>query len=90
MQMTSQFLGVVRNLFRKVTVRRRERALRVCETLPLGDRRFLMVVQFEQRRFLVGATNHSISLLERLDERGHPLPEPQEPRWSDSLWKRPH
>jgi flagellar biogenesis protein FliO len=66
------------------------RALRVCETLPLGDRRFLMVVQFEQRRFLVGATNHSISLLERLDERGHPLQESQEPRWSDSLWKRPH
>ena len=86
----SQMLITIRNALRKVKVRRRERALQLCETLPLGDRRFLIVVRFEGRRFLIGATNQSISLIERLDERGHALPEPQERRWSDSLWKRPH
>lgn len=50
-----------------VTIRRRERSLRICETLPLGDKRFLAIVQFEGRRFLIGATNQSISLLDRLD-----------------------
>ncbi len=54
------FLGSLR-------IHRRERSLRVCETLPLGDKRFLAVVQFEERRFLIGATNQSISLLDRLD-----------------------
>ena len=86
----SQLFVTVCNAVRKVKVRRRERSLRLCETLPLGERRFVMVVQFEQRRFLIGTTNQSISLLERLDERVDPLPEAQEPRWADSLWKRPH
>jgi flagellar biogenesis protein FliO len=89
-QTISQLLVTLRNALRKVKVRRRERALQLCETLPLGERRFLIVVRFEGRRFLIGATNQSISLIERLDERGHPLPEPQERRWNDSLWKRPH
>jgi flagellar biogenesis protein FliO len=86
----SQLLAAVGNSLRKVKVRRRERALQLCETLPLGDRRFVMVVQFERRRFLIGATNQSISLLDRLDDHGHPPSEPQVPGWSDSLWKRPH
>ena len=89
-QTISQLLVTLRNALRKVKVRRRERALQLCETLPLGERRFLIVVRFEGRRFLIGATNQSISLIERLDERGHPLPEPEERRWNDSLWKRPH
>jgi len=74
----------------KVKVRRRTRSLQLCEALSLGERRFLMVVQFEGRRFLIGATNQSISLLERLDDRGHAAPDPQERLWTDSLWKRPH
>jgi flagellar biogenesis protein FliO len=86
----SHLLATIRNTLRKVKVRRRERALQLCETLPLGDRRFLIVVRFEGRRFLIGATNQSISLIEKLDERGRTLPGPHERRWSDSLWKRPH
>lgn len=86
----SRLLIAVRNTLRKVKVRRQKRSLRLCETLPLGERRFLMVVQFERRRFLIGATNQSISLLDRLDDRGHPTEELKESRWDDSLWKRPH
>jgi flagellar biogenesis protein FliO len=86
----SQLLEAVRKAMSKVKVRRRTRSLQLCEALSLGERRFLMVVQFEGRRFLIGATNQSISLLERLDERGHAAPDPQERLWTDSLWKRPH
>ncbi len=60
--------ATVRDAARTVRMHRRERSLRVCETLSLGERRFLMVVQFEQRKFLIGTTSQSISLLQRLDE----------------------
>ena len=43
--------------------RRPARQLRLCETLSLGERRFVAVVQFEQQRFLLGGTGNSIALL---------------------------
>jgi len=45
---------------------RRERKLRLCETLPLGEKRFLAVVQVNRQQFLVGATANAISLLKEL------------------------
>jgi flagellar biogenesis protein FliO len=50
----------------QIAAGRRERSLRLCETLPLGERRFLAVVLVEQQRFLVGASGSSIALLARL------------------------
>jgi flagellar biogenesis protein FliO len=44
----------------------RPRRLRLCETLPLGERRFVAVVEFEQARFLLGGTSSSVVLLARL------------------------
>lgn len=64
---------VLAELLRSVKVRRRERAFRLCETLPLGEKRFLAVVQFEQKRFLIGATSNAITLLDRLDCAASPL-----------------
>jgi hypothetical protein len=46
--------------------RRAPRRLRLCESLPLGERRFVAVVEFEQSRFLVGGTSASLVLLARL------------------------
>jgi hypothetical protein len=46
--------------------RRPPRRLRLCESLPLGERRFVAVVEFERARFLVGGTSASLVLLERL------------------------
>jgi hypothetical protein len=42
------------------------RRLRLAESLPLGDRRFVAVVEFEQQRFLVGGTSASLVLLATL------------------------
>lgn len=53
---------------RGITIRPRVRSLRLCETLPLGEKRSLMVVQFHDQRLLIGATSHSISLLQRLNQ----------------------
>ena len=51
---------------RRLVRGRRERRLRLRETLSLGERRFLAVVEFQQQEFLVGGTSSSIALLARL------------------------
>src|SRR5271170_784647 len=48
--------------------RRPEKRLRLCESLPLGERRFVAVVEFEKARFLVGGTATTLVLLSRLGE----------------------
>ena len=45
---------------------RQPRRLRLCESLPLGERRFVAVVEFERSRFLLGGTSGSLVLLARL------------------------
>ncbi|MGH9483316.1 MAG: flagellar biosynthetic protein FliO, partial [Terriglobales bacterium] len=45
---------------------RRAQRLRLVETLPLGERRFVAVVSIDGHEFLVGATPHSLALLGEL------------------------
>lgn len=53
------------------------RRLRLCESLPLGERRFVAVVEFEQARFLVGGTSTSLVLLARLENRADEIAPPR-------------
>ena len=53
-------------LTRRAWRTRRQRRLRLCETLALGEKRFLAVVAFEQQEFLVGGTGSTITLLTQL------------------------
>jgi flagellar biogenesis protein FliO len=55
---------------RILQIHRQPRRLRLCESLPLGDRRFVAVVEFEQSRFLVGGTAGSLVLLAKLEGLG--------------------
>ena len=57
--------------------RRPPRRLRLCESLPLGDRRFVAVVEFDESRFLVGGTSASLVLLARLSDGGNDRPSRQ-------------
>ena len=50
--------------------RRTPRRLRLCESLPLGERRFVAVVEFDRERFLLGGTPSSLVLLARLADGG--------------------
>jgi flagellar biogenesis protein FliO len=60
----------------RVAKSRRSRRLRVCETLSLGERRFLAIVEFDQEEFLVGGGGNSLELLARLHE-GRVITEPR-------------
>jgi flagellar biogenesis protein FliO len=66
----ARFFATLREAARHVKVRRAERSLRLCETLALGERRLLLLVQCERRRYLLGAGVHGITLIDRLNERG--------------------
>jgi flagellar biogenesis protein FliO len=46
---------------------RAPRRLRLQETLPLGEHRFVAVIEFESRRLLIGGTPSSLVLLAHLD-----------------------
>jgi len=56
--------------------RRTPRALRLAESLALGDRRFVAVIEYGSARFLVGGTSASLVLLTRLDRAGEAMPDP--------------
>ncbi len=43
--------------------------LRLCESLPLGERRFVAIIEFEDSRFLIGGTSNSLVLLAPLKGR---------------------
>jgi len=61
------FTALATRVHRGIERRRSARRLRLSETLSLGEKRFLAVVQFQQQEFLVGGTGNSIALLARLD-----------------------
>jgi flagellar biogenesis protein FliO len=56
----------IRAAFSNVSIQRRPRSLKICETLSLGEKRLLLVVECEGQRFLIGATAQNISLLQSL------------------------
>jgi hypothetical protein len=49
--------------------------LRVLETVTLGDKRLVAVIQADGRRFLVGGGTSGVSLLTALDQAQKPLDE---------------
>lgn len=51
-----------------VRVRRAPRQLRLCESLALGEKRLVAVIQYEGQKFLVGGSAHSVNLLARLGD----------------------
>ena len=58
-------LGRALSFLKTVGFVRRPRALRVRETLALGERRQLLVVEWESQSYLLGATPQGIVLLDR-------------------------
>jgi len=48
----------------RVKIRRNVRALRLEETLSLGDRRMLAIVEWKGEKLLLGVTTQQITLLE--------------------------
>ncbi len=63
----------LRSLPRGMVGRRRVKRLRLRETLSLGEKRFLAVVEFDQEEFLVGGTGCSLALLTRVQSGTRPV-----------------
>ena len=63
----------LRSVPRGMVGRRREKRLRLRETLSLGEKRFLAVVEFDQEEFLVGGTGSSLALLTRVQSGTRPV-----------------
>jgi flagellar biogenesis protein FliO len=55
-------------LWHKLERRSTPRKLRLCESLSLGEKRFLAIVQFETQQFLVGGGSNNVAVLARLGE----------------------
>ncbi len=47
---------------------KRAKRLRLCESVSLGDKRLVAVIEYEGRTFLVGGGPQSVTLLTRLGE----------------------
>jgi flagellar biogenesis protein FliO len=62
-------MSAARFLWQRVSrvTHRQPRGLRLCESLSLGERRFVAVVEFESARFLLGGTSGSLVLLTKLE-----------------------
>jgi flagellar biogenesis protein FliO len=66
----SRFLSFLGRFVALASARRRERRLRLCEMLALGDKRFVAVVEYGQEKFLLAGTPQNISLLHRMPRDG--------------------
>jgi flagellar biogenesis protein FliO len=53
---------------KNVRVQPARKTLRVCESVSMGERRFVAVIQVDNQRFLIGGGTGSVSLLSRLAE----------------------
>jgi hypothetical protein len=53
----------------RTKAQRKTRKLRVCESVQLGDKRFVALIQADGQRFLIGGTSSSVSVLATLPSR---------------------
>jgi flagellar biogenesis protein FliO len=44
----------------------RQRSLRLCESLSLGEKRIVAVIEYDDQRYLLAATPQNVSLLQSL------------------------
>ena len=63
-----QIWSALQWIVQRVKVQQARKNLRVCETVSLGEKRFVAVIQVDEERFLIGGSSGSVSLLTRLQE----------------------
>ncbi len=60
--------SVLKWILQRARAQQARKNLRVCETVSLGEKRFVAVVQVDEERFLIGGSSSAVSLLTRLQE----------------------
>jgi len=78
----SSWQGALRRLL-QCWPARPPRQLRLCESLALGERRFLSLVELGEQKFLVGGSGGSLAMLATLPAPGSRAgaPEEEPPTW---------
>jgi len=56
-------------ILEKARKQQARKTLKVCESVSLGDKRFVAVVQVENERFLIGGASSSVAMLARLESK---------------------
>ena len=69
---------------KNVKVRQTKKRLKVCETVSLGEKRFVAVIQVDEEQFLVGGAAGSVATLARL-ESSEGFPDMLQRRWTRDL-----
>ena len=64
----SKMVAFLSRICSMASVHRHDRRLRLCETLSLGEKRFIAVIEYDRKKFLLAGTPQNISLLQRLDD----------------------
>ena len=64
----SRIWSALKWIMQRVKAQQARKNLRVCETVSLGEKRFVAVVQVDEERFLIGGSSSAVSLLTRLQE----------------------
>jgi len=63
---------------RNVHPQGKEKRLRVSETVSLGEKRFIAILQVEDRKFLIGGSSSNVAILTQLDVEPEETPAPQQ------------
>ena len=63
------FVGAYRRVSEGLKAPRKTKAMRLCETISLGEKRFLAIVQVDEERILIGGSASTVALLTRLPEK---------------------
>lgn len=54
----------------QMAARQKRKRLKVCESVSLGEKRFVAVIQVDGQQFLVGGAANSIAMLAQLEKQG--------------------
>lgn len=60
--------SALRWIMQRAKAQQSRRNLRICETVSLGEKRFVAVVQVDEERFLIGGSSTAVALLTRLQQ----------------------
>ena len=87
LQMLARVQAAWQWLVRKRQAQQNGRQLQLVETLQLGEKRFIAVIEAGGTRYLVGGGAGQLSLLTRLDQQSSP---PSTPQFAASpAWEQP-
>ena len=62
-------VGTCHFLSGSVRTQRKPKTMRLCETISLGEKRFLAIVQVDEERILIGGSASTVTLLTRIPDK---------------------